>query len=345
MLTSMASRDDEAVTLLAEALESAGAPFARAETADTHADLVLTLGTHRLPVQIKRWAIFPEHAVRANPAFRAAADQHGFRVVVADRIGQEARRALQEVGWGWLDRRGTLHLEGNGVFIHADVPPSVDRPGPREPLRTRAGLAVACSLLAQPTSDLGVRALAHELGRSPSTVSETLKALREDGLVDGATNSPSTELFWAVADAWPSTRENLAAGPAPGTGAVNATLSTGFDEIEQTTGWALTGTLAAAAYGAPIVTQADQAPDFYVPTAAVLRRARTLLGTTTPAEAHATVRVAPVPAACSHRVDLSAETWPLAAPLFIALDLAQDAGRGREILADWTPPEPWTRVW
>ncbi len=57
------------------------------------------------------------------------------------------------------------------------------------------------------------------------------------------------------------------------------------------------------------------------------------------------VRVAPVPAACSHRVDLSAATWPLAAPVFVALDLAQDAGRSREILAGWTPPEPWTRVW
>ena len=234
---------------------------------------------------------------------------------------------------------------GNGIFIHADVPPSVNRPGPREPLRTPAGLAVACALLAQPTTDHGVRTLAGELGRSPSTVSETLKALRDDGLVDGAANRPSTELFWAVADEWPSTRENLAAGPAPGDGTVNASLSIGFDDVEQTTGWALTGTLAAAAYGAPIVTQADQAPDYYVPTAAVLRRARTLLGTTTPAEARATVRVAPVPAACSHRVDLSAETWPLASPLFVALDLAQDAGRGREILADWTPPEPWTRVW
>ena len=143
----MASRDDEAVTLLAEALESAGAPFVRTETADTHADLVLTLGTRRLPVQIERWAIFPEHAVRTNPAFRRTRDEDGFRVVVTDRIGQEARRALQDAGWGWLDRRGTLHLEGSGIFIHADVPPSVNRPGPREPLRTPAGLAVACALL------------------------------------------------------------------------------------------------------------------------------------------------------------------------------------------------------
>lgn len=33
-------------------------------------------------------------------------------------------------------------------------------------------------------------------------------------------------------------------------------------------------------------------------------------------------------------------------PLFVALDLAQDhPGRGRDVLNDWTPPEPWRRVW
>lgn len=29
----------------------------------------------------------------------------------------------------------------------------------------------------------------------------------------------------------------------------------------------------------------------------------------------------------------------------VALDLAQDTGRGREILDAWTPDERWTRVW
>jgi hypothetical protein len=28
-----------------------------------------------------------------------------------------------------------------------------------------------------------------------------------------------------------------------------------------------------------------------------------------------------------------------------ALDLAQDRSRGQEILADWTPPPEFTRVW
>jgi hypothetical protein len=64
-------------------------------------------------------------------------------------------------------------------------------------------------------------------------------------------------------------------------------------------------------------------------------------------QARCAVRVAPVRAACSHRVDLMNNPfeWPLAHPVFVALDLAQDAGRGREILNAWAPPERWARVW
>jgi hypothetical protein len=42
--------------------------------------------------------------------------------------------------------------------------------------------------------------------------------------------------------------------------------------------------------------------------------------------------------------------WPLAHPVFVALDLAKDPGRGGEILDTWTPghldtAKPWKRVW
>ena len=67
----------------------------------------------------------------------------------------------------------------------------------------------------------------------------------------------------------------------------------------------------------------------------------------TASQAQVTVRVAPVPAVVKNRVDLDANPteWPLAHPLFVALDLAQDVDRGREILSTWTPNEGWTRVW
>ena len=137
---------------------------------------------------------------------------------------------------------------------------------------------------------------------------------------------------------------------------MNAALRLGFDEVEAQPGWALTGTLAAAAYGAPIAARSGHPPDFYVPNPAILRRAVRLLGVAVDADhRRASVRVAPVPAVCDQRVDpvgqraktwaSTNEPWPLAKPLFVALDLARDPGRGREILEGWQPPQPWRRVW
>jgi hypothetical protein len=110
----------------------------------------------------------------------------------------------------------------------------------------------------------------------------------------------------------------------------------------------LTDSVAAAAYGAPVALRSGQLLDFFVPDQSTLRRATTLLGAaTTTSQAQATLRVAPVPAVVKNRVDLDTDSteWPLAHPLFVALDLAQDVGRGREILDAWTPDGGWTRVW
>lgn len=88
--------------------------------------------------------------------------------------------------------------------------------------------------------------------------------------------------------------------------------------------------------------------NFFVPDQSVLRRAVTLLGGVAfSAEAAATLRVPPVAAATAHRVDRANSRlgWPLVQPLFVALDLALDVGRGREILQGWTPDDGWPRVW
>jgi len=66
----------------------------------------------------------------------------------------------------------------------------------------------------------------------------------------------------------------------------------------------------------------------------------------------ATVGVPPVAWACRHRVDTGrlertppGVRWPAVHPVFVALDLAVDPSRGREILDGWSPPEPFHRVW
>ena len=125
-------------------------------------------------------------------------------------------------------------------------------------------------------------------------------------------------------------------------------LRLGLNDAESTTGWALADSAAAVVYGAPLAVRTGQLLDFYVPDLAAVRRATALLGSASSRpQARCAVRAAPVPVVCSHRVDLPANPfeWPLAHPVFVALDLAQDTGRGREILDAWTPPERWARVW
>ena len=156
----MDSRADEAISFLEDALAAAGALTERPGPDDASADLVLDLGATRVAMQVERWAVFPEHAVRANPVLHQPAVGSRVRVVVADRIGEQSRQALQDAGWSWLDLRGTLHVQAPGVLVHAQVPSAWERPGPRNPLAAPAGLAVACALLATPADEHTVRGLA-----------------------------------------------------------------------------------------------------------------------------------------------------------------------------------------
>jgi hypothetical protein len=76
---------------------------------------------------------------------------------------------------------------------------------------------------------------------------------------------------------------------------VSKPLRLGLDDVETTTGWALTDSAAAAAYGAPLAVRSGQLLDFYVPDQATLRRAIVLLSSApSRSEAHCGVRVAPV---------------------------------------------------
>ncbi|MCR6489899.1 hypothetical protein M8542_44515 [Amycolatopsis sp. OK19-0408] len=270
-------------------------------------------------------------------------------MVVAGRITADGRDRLNQAGWSWLDLRGHLRLTGPGLFVDADVPALSEPRSVRQGINGRVGIELAALLLSDPRPRLGVRDAAAELGRAASSVSEAFAALRAAGLVDAKRTPATPELFWELAEHWKPVSVDLASIPKPGGGRENSVLSLGFDDVESTVGWALTDTVAAVRYGAPISARADHPPDFYVPDQSVLRRATRLLGTAAEGPARAArIRVAPTPLVCARRVDATAwanEPWPLAGPLFVALDLAQDPGRGREVLDMWTPEEPWHRVW
>jgi len=59
-------------------------------------------------------------------------------VVVADRILGDARPLLDAAGWGWLDRRGRLHLRTATVIIDLDIDPA-----PRAKPRRRPSAVLA----------------------------------------------------------------------------------------------------------------------------------------------------------------------------------------------------------
>lgn len=269
-------------------------------------------------------------------------------LVVGDRVTEAARALLIAHGGGYFDLRGRLALHTGRLVVDAGVEPVTERAERSHGVSGKAGLEVATALLMRAERAVAVRDLARELGRSSSTVSEILAALRRDGLTDATNGVSGTELFWAVASRWPTSRTLLESLPGSGDASLTQPLRLGLDDVATEVGWALTDTAAAAAYGAPLAFRSGQVFDFFVPDTSIVRRATNLLGRPgTPSAARATVRVAPVPAAVQRRVasDSRPVEWPLAHPLFVALDLAADVGRGREILDAWTPEDRWTRVW
>src|SRR5690606_11577208 len=103
------------------------------------------------------------------------------------------------------------------------------------------------------------------------------------------------------------------------------------------------GTVAAVEWGAPVVSAVGAPPDLYVPGPAALNIAARRYGTARdPHAAAASIAVAPVNDVTAHREPPRSQPWPRAHPVAVALDLAQDRARGREILEDWSPPD---RVW
>lgn len=269
-------------------------------------------------------------------------------LVVADRVTDAARKVLTSQHGGYLDLRGRLSLRSAGILIDAEVEPIKTRSARNEAFSGKAGLEVAASILMNPERPVAVRQLARALHRSPSTVSEILAALRRDQLLGAGNTIVGTDLFWAVADHWATPSVYLAEAPAIEDQGLRSALRLGLDDVEQGEGWALTDSVAAVAYGAPLAARPEQVLNFYVNDQAIVRRATTLLGTVESAvHAWAAVRAAPVPAVVQSRVAAATDVthWPLAHPVFVALDLAQDVGRGREILDAWTPDGRWTRVW
>lgn len=336
-----------AVEALHTALTSSGVDITAAPASDSGADILLNLDGRVVALQVKTAGTVRPADVAALPRADSGAV---VRVLVAHRIPQPARDALREAGWSWLDLRGHLRLRASGVLIDSQV--QLDQPAPRQ-AAGRSWREVAFALLARQDEAVGVRPMARLLGLSPASVSQQLSTMQKANLLDRQGRALVPELFWELAGRWQTQAVPLLREPQPGDpqslglGLAGSHGTPGIPVGEP--GWALSGTAAAAAWGAPVAASQNWPPDFLLPSPQHVARAQRLLRVSPDWSSRAcTVAASPVrdllryeppdsqPAPGTH--------WLLAHPVAVALDLAQDRARGTEILADWHP-EGFRRVW
>jgi hypothetical protein len=330
---------------LTRAIRSLGHEVRRASSADHGLDAAVD----GIEVSIESEAasvITPETVARMV----ASADKRRTtlaRVAIGDLITAPAKDALRDAGWGWLDRRGHLVLRAEGVHIDADVPPDerTTAGAPARPISGIAAVSWAAALLMAPDDPPSMREVARRVSISHSAVVAASKKLKAVSLIRADGRPLVPELFWTLADEWRHRPVALAELPATDDAEYG---SFGLGLGDDGPGWAVAGTVGAAAWGAPFAIGRAFPPDFYVPSSAELRRATLRLGEAARFEERAcTVAVAPTPLVCRTRFDRATNEWGhwrFAHGLFAALDLAQDRARGAEILADWNPTD-FARVW
>lgn len=358
----MSGRDDTLLSLR-DAFEDAltdilghHAPLVRPPDplADAGIDLLARIGDVTLAIQVKAAPTVADVHRLANVPVPVPVPVDAYKVLAGGRISQAVREELREAGIGFYDARGHLRLMHPPLRIDAPVRSvAEDTATPTsDPLASSGGLDIALCLLDQPDflEHFSGRRLAGTVDRAPSTVSNILKALRDDYLLDDRNRPIVPDLFQAVLRRWKPQRIPLAGMPRPGHGRLNDRLELGLDAASFKPGWALADGHAAAAWGAPVVVHADTPPDFYVPNTRVVSAARTSFGTAAYGDHACTIAVAPAPFVVRYRSYLAEAIgliFPVVRPVVAALDLAVDPGRGSETLALWSEclDSHITRVW
>jgi len=250
-------------------------------------------------------------------------------IIVADRISTAAREELSRAGLAWLDRRGHLWVRTPGLFVNAGVSSGSVVPSRRVVNVFRGtGLDVALALLVHPDEPQGVHTIARQIDRSPGRVSEILSELRAQGLV-GSDNRPFVpEFFWAVAEEWKPRWHPMPQAPPP----------------EPPGRFRLSGTLGAVSLGVPVAAgPAGRWPRLYVFDDTDLA---TVVGAYGVPSGWTGSEIAVCPSRYGFTLPsmTARDGFLVAGGLIVALDLAQDRARGREILNGWHPQET-VRVW
>jgi hypothetical protein len=328
-----------------------------------HRDLVtVTVGAESWPAKV----IVRDAVSQSVARHLMTTEARSSKIVVANQLSAEAKDELDQAnqrshnyGWSWLDRRGELQLNhptatavyrfDQGALAHrAQLPGGwrLSAPASDGPIRGRAGISYAAAVLLDPTRKPSIREVAHAVGMSHGAVGDAAKLLRESGLIRPSGEPEVPALFLALAAVWGPTRITpVAAVPAHDQA---KRWQAHPDDLAQP-GWALGGDGAAGAWGAPVFASGGR-PWIWVPTEGVARRAERSLTSAAWDDYAAVVAVPPTLLVCLHRLMPPAlvepSFLPTTHPLFLALELAQDPARGREILDEWTPDDPEIRrVW
>jgi hypothetical protein len=157
-----------------------------------------------------------------------------------------------------------------------------------------------------------------------------VRRLAEAGLVDENGAAVVPELFWELAAEWRAERTWLVRRP-------NPKDHVPLDPLAPS--WRMTGTAAAAAYGAPLTAAGEGVLDLYVTGPVETSIATRRYGAAAPGAGSAIIAVPPTSLVSERNEDDVTpiiDGWPAAPLIAVALDVAQDTGRGREILEGWS---------
>lgn len=349
-------RDDAIETLLTVAAGRRGLVLTR-DDPDT---VTIGVGTTSWTAEVIARDVVAERDARAL----VAEPRTTAGLVVARQLSAAAKDVFAEAGsepassWSWLDRRGELvcrHADAMAVvhFGRPELPTTAPLPArwhaaapvPGGPIRGRAGVGLAAHTLLSPEEPASIREVARAIGMSHGAVGSARQLLHEHGLIrpDGSAACP--ELFDALARVW----RPLRICPVRILPTEDLAHRLGSASDRDAPGWCVGGDAAVAGWGASIVSSATR-PWIWVPELADARRAERALEAGTWDDAAAIVAVAPTPlVGTTRRISphpIAPGFLPSAHPLFLALELAQDPSRGREILDQWHPdPSEVARVW
>jgi hypothetical protein len=316
-------------------------------SAGRRADLIVRDGAKVVAIEVKSGPKVPSPAqVKKLVEAGRTSGAKTHHVLVADRVLSSSAQVLEKAGWNWFERRGRLHLFAPGLRI--DVPVASSLAPPRSPaaMATAVGREVAAALLvgACDGEDSSIRRLAATTQRSVGAVQGALKALRSEGLLDD--RGPLVpDLFWALVEPWRlHERPSWALEDLP----------TPLDQL------LVRGEVAGASWGAPVVLGAGAPLDLLAGAEYDLNALHFRIGpvgvhvaTLSVASASVLVTTAterevsvPLPGVAGVRPARRIEKRFVIHPVFVALELAAERARGREILEEWTElPEGKHHVW